>query len=105
MDRDDSLIGVLAELDDPRGPTGELRLVAAVLETAIEEARRGDPDALAWLASDVEGVSDGWSFRAVCDHLAAEPSWLRVVIASYIAAHPYVWRPRHRAREINQVAA
>lgn len=91
------LAGLKTDPDGSRGATPEQRLVRAVLELAIDDARKGSRNALAWLASDDDAFWNGWSFRAVCQHLDAEPSWVRRIAAEYIAAHPHV--PRRRRRE------
>lgn len=70
------------DADCARAETGELRLVSAILERAILDARKGRPDAVRWLASDASGAGDGrWSFVDVCDVLAIEPAWARAQIA------------------------
>lgn len=70
---------IATECDDRRSDTGELRLVAAVLECALADARRGDDDAIAWLSNhDVAPFDDtGFSFVYVCDALGADPGWVR----------------------------
>ena len=49
----------LPQIRLPRAESGELRLIAAVLRLAIEDARRGDRDACDWLASDESGAFVG----------------------------------------------
>jgi len=83
------------EVDESRGSTGELRLIAAVLEQAIEDARRGDANAITWIASGVDLVDEnGWTFSVVCHLLGVDPGWIRDLAAEQIARCPYVLRPR-----------
>jgi hypothetical protein len=64
--------------DSTRAETGELRLIAAVLALAIADARRGDPSAQRWLASDESGACvGGWHYRTVCAVLGLDASWGR----------------------------
>lgn len=74
--------GLPVELAARRQPSGEERLLAAVLALAIADARRGDRSALAWLASDDDVPSRrGFSFMSVCHVLGVDPAWARARIA------------------------
>ena len=88
-DEDATSLAVGTDCDDWRVATGELRLITAVLEQAISDARRGDHEAIAWLASDEESP-DGWTLVGICRHLSVEPEWIRTLVAGYLAAHPYL---------------
>jgi hypothetical protein len=60
--------------DSTRAETGELRLIAAVLALAIADARRGDPSAQRWLASDESGACVGGWHRGVAPRSATAVS-------------------------------
>lgn len=88
-DEDAISLAVGTDCEDWRAATGELRLIAGVLEQAISDARRGDPEAIAWLASDEESP-EAWTLVAICRHLDVEPGWIRDLVAAHLEAHPYV---------------
>jgi len=81
----------------------------ACSEMAIDDARRGDPDAIAWFAGDDDTATDrGWGYVAVCHQLQVDPGWLRGEIAEFVAANPYVHQPRNPRRvaaPVEQAAA
>jgi hypothetical protein len=87
--------------ESSRSVSPEQKLVRAVLEQAVNDARRGSAAALAWLECETSDADTGWTFLQVCEHLDADPSWVRRIAAEYIAAHPYV-RRRRRARTATQ---
>lgn len=74
--------GALAtDADDRRAISGELALVAAVVERALRDARAGRADARAWLATDATGAGDGWTYVDACAVLGLVPSWGRALVA------------------------
>lgn len=87
------------DADDTRAETGELRLLAAVLELAVADARAGRADAAAWIASDESGHAlGGWYFTDVCAALGVEPAWVRREARGrhgrYRGGRPAGWRWR-----------
>lgn len=90
-EEDATSLEVGTDCEDWRAATGELRLIAGVLEQAISDARRGDHEAIAWIASDEESPN-GWTLVAICRHLDVEPAWIRTLVAKYLAMHAYVRR-------------
>jgi hypothetical protein len=90
---DESLIASVGDVDDRR-VTGELRLIAAVLERSLEDARRGYRDALPWISSN-EVASEGWSYLTICDQRGQEPTRLRSTLTGSMEANRHPGRPRH----------
>ncbi|MEW6271465.1 MAG: hypothetical protein AB1689_19460 [Thermodesulfobacteriota bacterium] len=78
------------EPDSTRQETGEQRLLAALLHTALHDARKGRRDALAWLMSDAAGACvGGFNFIDVAGWLGLDPAWCRAQAALRV-------RPRGR---------
>lgn len=87
--------GALAtELDSRNAETPELCLLGAVLSLAIKDARRGDRDALAWIASDEARSDGGLPFALVCEALDVSPAWIREQVAAGARARRSVMRFR-----------
>jgi len=84
------------ETDDPRATSGELALIAAVLQRAVLDARAGRQDARQWLTSSERGPAErGWYFLDLCDHLQVDPGWGRAQIArGGQSRRPSMRRPR-----------
>ncbi len=87
-----------------RRDTPEQRLLSAVLERAVEDARAGEAAAFAWLESDDDTFGPGWSFVGVCHQLQADHEWIRAVALEYIAAHPYERRVRSKVPGVAKAA-
>jgi len=73
--------------DDPsdgpvsvRAASPELALVGAIVAVAVNDIRRGDPDALAWLAGNEPEPGPAFSIEVVADVLGIEVSDLRARI-------------------------
>jgi hypothetical protein len=105
VDDDGRLFGAGTDCDSTRAATGELRLIAAVLERAIDDARRGDPEAIGWLASNDEVAAEGLTLVAVCRYLDFDPGWIRSLTADYLAAYPYQRPLRHDPSGVAVAAA
>lgn len=100
MHADASNAGALATDADTRSAeTGELRLVAAVLERAVLDARAGCADAAAWLASDAIGAAGrGWSYLEVCAVLGLDPACGRALVAHGVRSRRPSMRLTRRLR-------
>ena len=83
----DALVGQVARADVVarlpacrRQPSGEQRLLAAVLDRTLLDAKAGDRAARAWLASDAPSTGTGFGFVEVSALLDIEPAWVRALL-------------------------
>ncbi len=69
--------------DDSRvSESGELRLLAAVLELGVRDAVAGRRDALAWIRSDATGGAQaGWHYLDLAAALGLDAEWARSQVA------------------------
>lgn len=76
----------------------ERLLLAAVFRETVLDARRGDAESLAWIASDVmDAPSRLFTYLQCCNEFGLDVEATRSAIAR-MAPLPALWNPEHRSR-------